>query len=95
MKVLEYTNRIDYGRILMPDEGWQTSWAIGTTFSLDLEVLMGVPLALFHGKYLSETTDLRNLRTDMLDALDKVREKLFVFVHENNISAKRSYSMLI
>lgn len=95
MKVLEHTNRIDYGRILMPDEGWQTSWAIGTTYSLDLEVLMGIPLALFHGKYLSETTDLRNLRTDMLDALDKVREKLFVFVHENNISAKCDYSMLM
>ena len=95
MKVLEHTNRIDYGRILMPDEGWQTSWAIGTTYSLDLEVLMGVPLALFHGKYLSETTDLRNLRTDMLDALDKVKEKLFVFVHENNISAKCAYSMLM
>ena len=95
MKVLEHTNRIDYGRILMPDEGWQTSWAIGTTFSLDLEVLMGIPLALFHGKYLSETTHLSNLRTDMLDALDKVREKLFVFVHENNISAKCAYSMLM
>ena len=40
MGVLEHTNRIDYGRILMPDEGWQTSWAIGTTYSLDLEVLM-------------------------------------------------------
>lgn len=95
MKVLEHTNRIDYGRILMPDEGWQTSWAIGTTYSLDLEILMGIPLALFHGKYLSETTDLRNLRTDMLDALDKVRERLFVFVHENNISAKTAYSMLM
>lgn len=95
MKVLEHTNRIDYGRVLMPDEGWETSWAIGTTYSLDLEVLMGVPLALFHGKYLSETTDLRNLRTDMLDALDRVRDKLFVFVHENNISAKCAYSMLM
>ena len=95
MGVLEHTNRIDYGRILMPDEGWQTSWAIGTTYSLDLEVLMSVPLALFHGKYLSETTDLRNLRTDMLDALDKVKDRLFVFVHENNISAKCAYSMLM
>ncbi len=95
MNVLAHTNRVDYGRMLMPDDGWRTSWAVGTTYSLDLEVLMGIPLALFHGKYLSETTDLRNLRTDMLDALNKVRERLFVFVHENNIYAKYDYSMLM
>ena len=53
MGLLEHNNRIDYGQSLMPDEGWTTSWAIGTTYSLDLEILMSVPLALFHGKYLS------------------------------------------
>lgn len=95
MEVVNSNNRIDYGRALMPDDGWTTSWAIGTTYSLNLEILMAVPLALFQGKYLSETTDIRNLRADMLDALDKVRERLFVFVHENNIDAHVSYNMLM
>lgn len=95
MNVLEHNNRIDYGQSLMPDEGWTTSWAIGTTYSLDLEVLMGIPLALFHGKYLSEKTDIRNLRADMLDALNKVKDRMFIFVHDNNISVDCSFSMLM
>jgi hypothetical protein len=93
--ILAHNNRIDYGCALKPDEGWTTSWAIGTTYSLDLEVMMGVPLALFHGKYLSECTDLANLRADMLDALNRVKERMFVFVHENNIRSQYGYSMLM
>ena len=95
MRVLENNNRLDYGKSLMPDDGWETSWAIGTTYSLDLEVLLSVPLALFHAKYLSEMTNESNLRTDMLDALNKVHERMFVFVHENNITSKCGYSMLM
>ena len=95
MDILSHNNRMDYGRSLMPEDGWETSWAIGTTYSLDLEVLMSVPLSLFHSKYLSETTNENNLRADMLDSLDKVRSKMFVFVHENNITSRCGYSMLM
>ena len=88
--ILGRNKRIDYGKSLMPDEGWRTSWAIGTTYSLDLEVLMNIPLALFQSKYLTDEIEegVDNLRMDMLDALDKVKDRMFVFVHENNISAK-------
>lgn len=95
MEILSHNNRMDYGRALMPDDGWETSWAIGTTYSLDLEVLMSVPLSLFHAKYHSESTDENNLRADMLDSLDKVRNKMFIFVHENNITSHCGYSMLM
>lgn len=93
--VLAHNNRIDYGEALMPDEGWTTSWAIGTTFSLDLEVLLTVPLALFHGKDLCEVPDLSNLRSHMLDSLEQVRDKMFVFVQQNNIKAMKKYSLLM
>ena len=95
MEILSHNNRLDYGRALIPDEGWETSWAIGTTYSLELEVLMSVPLSLFHSKYLSESTNENNLRTDMLDSLDKVKDRMFVFVHENNITSRCGYSMLM
>ena len=95
MNVLEKSNRLDYGLSLAPDEGWTTSWAIGTTYSLDLNVLLNIPLALFHGKYLSENSDVSNLRSDMLDALNKVKDRMFIFVHENNIHAKCKFSMLM
>ncbi len=95
MNVLEKSNRLDYGLSLAPDEGWTTSWAISTTYSLDLNVLLNIPLALFHGKYLSENSDVSNLRSDMLDALNKVKDRMFIFVHENNIHAKCKFSMLM
>lgn len=95
MHILSHNNRMDYGRSLMPEVGWETSWAIGTTYSLDLEVLMSVPLSLFHSKYLSEITNENNLRADMLDSLDKVKDRMFVFVHENNITSRCGYSMLM
>ena len=95
MNVLEKSNRLDYGLSLAPDDGWTTSWAIGTTYSLDLNVLLNIPLALFHGKYLSENSDVSNLRSDMLDALNKVKDRMFIFVHENNIHAKCKFSTLM
>ncbi len=95
MNVLEKSNRLDYGLSFAPDDGWTTSWAIGTTYSLDLNVLLNIPLALFHGKYLSENSDVSNLRSDMLDALNKVKDRMFIFVHENNIHAKCKFSTLM
>ena len=61
--ILAPNNRLDYGAALMPDEGWDTSWAIGTTYGLDLDVLMSIPLALFHRKYHCESTSEDNLKT--------------------------------
>lgn len=95
MDVLAYNNRIDYGQALMPDEGWTTSWAIGTTFSLDLDVLLTVPMALFHRHDLQKIPDMSNLQADMLDSLEKVKDRMFVFVQQNNIKAMKKYSLLI
>lgn len=94
MNILNPTNRLDYGTLLMPPEGFKTSFAVGTTYSLDLETMLHVPLALFHSKYLSEATDIRNLRADMLDALQQVKGKVIVFVHADNIHVSTKYNIL-
>lgn len=88
------SSRLDYGAQLMPPDGYKTSFAIGTTYSLNLETMLQVPLALFHSKYLSEATDISNLRADMLDALQQVREKVFLFVHADNIRVSTKYNIL-
>ena len=93
--ILAPNNRLDYGAALMPDEGWDTSWAIGTTYGLDLDVLMSIPLALFHRKYHCESTSEDNLKTDMLDALNKVRDRMFVFIHPNNIKYHKDHSVMM
>lgn len=88
------TQRLDYGEQLMPRDGYMVEFAVGTTYSLELETMLMVPLALFHAKYLTEATRENNLRCDMLDALQQVKDKVVVFVHANNIKVGRDHSML-
>ena len=46
-------DRINYGEVLMAPEGYKLDRAIGTTYSLDLETLAAISIALG----LSEDTD--------------------------------------
>ena len=50
-------NRIDYGEQLIPPEGYELAYAVGTTYSLDLEALMILPVALFYAQKLDGNTD--------------------------------------
>ena len=66
-------NRIDYGEQLIPPDGYELARAVGTSYSLDLEALMILPVALFYAQKLDGTTD--DLRYDMLDAITKAADK--------------------
>ena len=46
-------DRLDYGQVLAPPDGYILDFAIGTTYSLDLDALVGACIALG----LSEETD--------------------------------------
>ena len=39
-------DRIDYGMILSPPDGYTLDFAIGTTYSLDLDALVGACISL-------------------------------------------------
>ena len=45
-------NRFDYGEQLCPPEGFEFDKAIATTYSLDLNALMGISIALCFNKFL-------------------------------------------
>jgi len=45
-------NRLDYGTLLMPPEGYELTHAVATTYSLDLYTLLAIPVALFYSKVL-------------------------------------------
>ncbi len=40
-------DRLDYGNLLMPPEGFQLDNAIATSYSLDLDALISIPVALY------------------------------------------------
>lgn len=86
-------NRIDYGEQLIPPDGYQLEHAIGTTYSLDLESLMILPVALFYAQNLDGNPD--EVRYDMLDAITKSAEKISVYYQNGQLKVPHNYHHLM
>ena len=76
-------DRLDYGQILAPPSGFHLDFAVGTTYSLDLDALVGASLALG----LSEETDseLMNNPVCLLEALRSTGDKVALFCEGGQI----------
>ncbi|RYE56750.1 MAG: hypothetical protein EOP48_07320, partial [Sphingobacteriales bacterium] len=86
-------NRIDYGNQLVPPEGYSLDRAIGTTYSLDLEALMVLPVALFYAQPLDG--DPSQVRYDMLDSITKAAEKITVYCQKAQIKVPHKFHYLL
>ncbi len=77
-------DRLDYGQILAPPAGYYLDFAVGTTYSLDLDALVGACLALG----LSEETDseLMNNPVCLLEALRSTGDKVALFCEGGQIA---------
>ena len=40
------SDRLDYSKMMAPPFGYETVFAVGTTYSLDLDALIGISIAL-------------------------------------------------
>ena len=76
-------DRLDYGQILTPPAGYELGFAVGTTYSLNLDALVGASLALG----LSEETDseLMNNPVCLLEALRSTGDKVALFCEGGQI----------
>lgn len=76
-------DRINYSDLLLPPEGYVLEKAVGTTYSLDLEALSAIAIALG----LKEDTDSGLVQNPicMLNALQKVSEKIMIFCEAGQI----------
>jgi len=85
-------DRLDYGNILQPPAGYYFESAITTTYSLDLEALTMVAISLG----LSEETDskLAENPIGMLNALQKMSEKIVVFCESGQIKIPNNSTAL-
>lgn len=79
------TDRLDYGRILSAPPGCRLDFAVGTTYSLDLDALVGATLALT----LSEETDsvLLNNPVCLLEALRAAGNQMALFCEDGQIAS--------
>ena len=85
-------DRLDYGQVLAPPEGFRLDFAVGTTYSLDLDALVGVSIALG----LSEETDSDLMRNPicLLEALRSVGDKVALFCEAGQIHMPNSVTPL-
>jgi hypothetical protein len=86
-------NRLDYGKQLKPPEGYTLDYAITTTYSLDLEAILLVPVALFFSEDLD--FDPKDVRDDMLEALTNVSKHITIYCQRGKIQAPNTYNQLM
>lgn len=86
------SDRLDYSEMLIPPVGYKTAFAVGTSYSLDLETLISVSIALG----LNEDIDskLSDSPIYLLEALRKVSDKMLIFCEAGQIKAPATQNKL-
>ena len=76
-------DRLSYSELLRPKAGYTLEFAVGMTYSLDLEALLGVPVSLG----LFDEIDKTNLRNPLyvLEAIRKSADQIALFCSAGNI----------
>ena len=85
-------DRLDYGQVLAPPEGYNLDFAIGTTYSLDLDALVGASIAIG----LSEDTDSDLMKNPicLLEALRATGDKVALFCEAGQIHMPNNVTSL-
>lgn len=85
-------DRLDYGQVIAPPAGFKPEFAIGTTYSLDLDALTGVSIVLG----LSEDTDSELMKNPicLLEALRATGDKVALFCEGGQIHSPEKITPL-
>ncbi|MFZ4775362.1 MAG: phospholipase D family protein [Terrimicrobiaceae bacterium] len=70
-------NRLDYGELLCPPEGYLLDRAVATTYSADLETLLSLPVALVYAQTLEG--DFTGTRFQLLEAIKQFAGKAVIY----------------
>ena len=91
--MLDPYDRLQLVSELRPPDGFEFDCGIGTTFSLDLESLLTVPLSLALCEFDSRDDALANPEA-VLEGLRRIAGKLHVFCHRSRIKRPREGMLL-
>lgn len=91
--MLDYKrNRLDYGEMLIPPEGFRLVKAIAATYSLDLDTLLSIPIALFYAQTLEGTFEGERLQ--LLEAIQRCPDVLRIYHQKGQIHVPRNQNRL-
>jgi|GEM_PF-2372188 len=85
-------DRFDYGKQLNAPDGFELDAAIATTYSLDLDALLAVSVALGFKDTLEG--DLSGEKLVLLEAISNLKDKLKVFYQKGKINLPPEYNYL-
>lgn len=85
-------NRLDYGQQLQPPQDYEFYAAIATTYSVDLNTLLAVPIALCFGDTLEG--DLKGEKLALFEAIGRMKDRLKVFYQKGNIQRPATFNPL-
>ena len=85
-------NRLDYGEQLNPPSGFELDSAIATTYSLDLNALLAVPVALCFNDSLDG--DIKGEKLALLEAIGQLKDRFKIYYQKGNISFPSQFNRL-
>lgn len=85
-------DRLDYGQVLAPPAGYKLDFAVATTYSLDLDALVGACIAL--GLSAETDSDLMKNPVCLLEALRATGDKVALFCEAGQISKPNNITSL-
>ncbi|MCX7100921.1 MAG: hypothetical protein NTX38_05380 [Methylobacter sp.] len=85
-------DRVDYGDKLRPPQGFELNCALATSFTLDLETLMCLPIALCFDNTLEGKLEGEKLA--LLEAIGQLSGRLKVFFQQGNIKVPLQFNRL-
>lgn len=88
-------NQVDYSELLKPPHGFILERAIGTTYSLDLQALLAVPVAMFYSKPLETDFDKDDNPFDVFDSISKALKTVTIFCQKGKIKVPRQFNKLL
>ncbi|UOQ44851.1 phospholipase D family protein [Halobacillus salinarum] len=86
------TDRLNYSDLLQPPAGYEVVFAVGTTYSLDLEALIGVPVALSLSEEMDQT--FQDDPIYMLEGLRQTKDHLAIFCEAGQIKVPQNGNSL-
>lgn len=77
------SDRLDYGTLLIPPEGFTLAEAVGTTYSLDLDALISIPVALYFSHSLD--VDVAQNLVPLTESIRRAGTHVRVFCQQGQI----------
>lgn len=85
-------DRLNYGNLLTPPPDYKTDFAIGTTYGLDLEALVGIPMALFLSEDMNKGTAANEIV--MLEGLRNSADGFAILCEAGQIKAPAKLNVI-